>query len=68
MEIVLAALVAAVVAVAVVLLVHRPRPLQTTSGAVAAPERVTAGEGMRKADTEGTEQELAARRAEIARL
>jgi ribonuclease Y len=68
MEIVLAALVAAVVAVAVVLLVHRPRPLQSTSGAVAAPERVTAGEGMRKAGTEATEQELAARRAEIARL
>jgi ribonuclease Y len=68
MEIVLAALVAAVVAVAVVLLVHRPRPLQTTSGAVAAPERVTGGEGMPKAGKEGTEQELAARRAEIARL
>jgi ribonucrease Y len=69
MEIVLAALVAAVVAVAVVLLVHRPRPLQTTSGAVAAPERVTAGESASNAGgKDGSEQELAARRAEIARL
>jgi ribonuclease Y len=68
MEIVLAALVAAVVAVAVVLLVHRPRSLQTTSGAVAAPDRVTPGESMPRAGKDGTEQELAARRAEIARL
>jgi ribonucrease Y len=69
MEIVLAALVAAVVAVAVVLLVQRPRSLQTTSGAVAAPERVAAGEsGPHPVGREAPDEELIARRAEIARL
>ena len=44
MEIVLAALVAAAVAVAVVLLVHRPRTVQAAAGTVATPERTAAGD------------------------
>jgi ribonucrease Y len=69
MEIVLAALVAAAVAVAVVLLVHRPRTVQAAAGTVATPERTAAGDirpaGARR---EALEEELVARRAEIARL
>ena len=68
MEIVLAALVAAAVAVAVVLLVHRPRAVQAGAGAVAAPERGAPGDGAPKARSDGLEEELVARRTEIARL
>jgi ribonucrease Y len=69
MEIVLAALVAAAVAVAVVLLVHRPRAVQATAGTVAPPERARAGDGRAAGATrEGIEAELVARRTEIARL
>ncbi|MET0207156.1 MAG: ribonuclease Y [Thermoleophilaceae bacterium] len=68
MEIVLAALVAAAVAVAVVLLVHRPRAVQAGAGAVAAPERGAPGDGASKARSDGLEEELVARRTEIARL
>ena len=68
MEIVLAALVAAGVAVAVVLLVQRPRAVQAGAGAVAAPERGTVADAGARARSDGLEEELVARRAEIARL
>jgi ribonuclease Y len=69
MEIVLAALVAAAVAVAVVLLVHRPRTVQAAAGTVATPERTAAGDIRPAGATrEALEEELVARRAEIARL
>jgi ribonucrease Y len=68
MEIVLAALVAAGVAVAVVLLVQRPRAVQAGGGAVAAPERAATPEGASKARADGLQEELVARRTEIARL
>jgi ribonuclease Y len=69
MEIVLAALVAAAVAVAVVLLVHRPRTVQAAAGTVATPERTAAGDIRPAGATrEAVEEELVARRAEIARL
>jgi ribonucrease Y len=69
MEIVLAALVAAAVAVAVVLLVHRPRTVQAAAGTVATPERTAAGDIRHAGATrEAVEEELVARRAEIARL
>ena len=68
MEIVLAALVAAAVAVAVVLLVHRPRAVQAGAGAVAAPERGAPSDGAPTARSDGLEEELVARRTEIARL
>jgi ribonuclease Y len=69
MEIVLAAVVAAAVAGAVVLLVHRPRAMHASTGVVATPKRAPAGDvepasGRRDA----LEEELVARRAEIARL
>jgi ribonucrease Y len=72
MEIVLAALVAAAVAVAVALLLQRPRAAPTAAGPVAAPERregahpgaaASAGAG-----GEEIEDELRARRSELARL
>jgi ribonuclease Y len=72
MEIVLAGLVAAVVAVAVallVLLLQRPRPKPAAAAPVAALERSDAPDaealGGRR---EQAEQELAARRSELARL
>jgi ribonucrease Y len=73
MEIVLAALVAAAVAVAVavavVLLVHRPRAVTAAAGAVAAPERAASGDSRPAGATRGAvEEELVARRTEIARL
>ncbi len=68
MEIVLAALVAAAVAVAVVLLVQRPRAVGAGGGAVAAPERPgTGAEGRPLPREDGLEDELVARRTEIAR-
>ena len=73
MEIVLAALVAAAVAVAVVLLVQRPRAAQIAPGAVAAPElrdgaATAAATAATAAASDGAEDELRARRSEIARL
>ncbi|MET0809548.1 MAG: ribonuclease Y [Thermoleophilaceae bacterium] len=73
MEIVLAALVAAAVAVAVVLLVQRPRAAQIAPGAVAAPElrdgaATATARAAPVADSDAAEDELRARRAEIARL
>jgi ribonuclease Y len=69
MEIVLAAVVAAAVAVAVVLVVQRPRTLQAAAGTAAAPERPAPGDGRpATAGREALEEELVARRAEIARL
>jgi ribonuclease Y len=68
MEIVLAALVAAAVAVAVVLLVQRPRAVQAGSGRVAAPERGAVADAGARARSDGLEEELVARRSEIARL
>ena len=75
MEIVLAALVAAAVAVAVVLLVQRPRPasadpLPRAGVAPAPPTRgAAAGGGETRAERrDGLEEELRARRAELARL
>ena len=69
MDIVLAALVAAAVAVAVVLLIHRPRAVQAAAGTVATPERAAGGDSRPAGATrEGIEEELVARRTEIARL
>jgi ribonuclease Y len=73
MEIVLAALVAAAVAVAVALLLQRPRAAPTTAGPLAAPERGDAGAGGSAAapvaaSREVVEDELRARRTELARL
>ena len=68
MEIVLAALVAAAVAVAVALLVHRPRAVQAGASAVAAPEPSAGAEPRTAARRDALEEELLARRAEIARL
>jgi ribonucrease Y len=69
MEIVLAALVAAAVAVAVVLLIHRPGAVQAAAGTVATPERAAGGDSQPPGATrEGIEEELVARRTEIARL
>jgi ribonucrease Y len=69
MEILLAAFVAAVVAVAAVLLVQRPRAAQATAGSALAPERGDPGDGAPgTAAGDGLEDELRARRAEIARL
>jgi ribonucrease Y len=69
MEIVLAALVAAAVAVAVVMLVHRPRTVGA-GGARAAPvEPATAPvEARPPVARDGLEEELLARRTELARL
>ncbi len=68
MEIVFAALVAAAVAVAVVLLVQRPRAVGAGAGAVATPERPASVEGRASGQgRDGLEEELVARRTEIAR-
>jgi ribonucrease Y len=72
MEIVLAALVAAAVAAAVallVLLVQRPRAAVIAPGPIAAPERRDVGtRTVPVAHGEGGQEELSARRSEIARL
>jgi ribonuclease Y len=87
MEIVLAALVAAAVAVAVVLLVHRPRAASPTAGgsgsqspltaaaapsappaAPAAPRRSTAEPQSAPERRDALEDELRARRGELARM
>jgi ribonucrease Y len=74
MEIVLAALVAAAVAVAVALLLQRPRAAPTAAGPLAAPERRdAAGGGSATAPAatttrEEVDDELRARRSELARL
>ena len=67
MEIVLAAGVAAAVAVAVVLLAGRPRAVQAGAGATVAPEPGAGADGRAGAGREGVEEELVARRTEIAR-
>jgi ribonucrease Y len=69
MEIVFAALVAAAVAAAVALLVQRPRAAGIAPAPIAAPERREAGiSGSPAARTEDGQDELSARRSEIARL
>jgi ribonucrease Y len=73
MEIVLAALVAAAVAVAVALLLQRPRAAPTAAGPLAAPERrdrAAAGPATapQAAGADEIEDELRARRSELARL
>jgi len=69
MEIVLAALVAAAVAAAVALLVQRPRAAGIAPATIAAPERREAGlSGSPAARGEDGQDELSARRSEIARL
>jgi ribonuclease Y len=73
MEIVLAALVAAAVAVAVALLLQRPRAAPTAAGPLAAPERRDAAAGgsaaaPAAATREEVDDELRARRSELARL
>jgi ribonuclease Y len=69
MEIVLAALVAAAVAVAVALLVQRPRAMPAAGATVAPPERRDAHDvEAASARSEQVEQELVARRSELARL
>jgi ribonucrease Y len=72
MEIVLAALVAAAVAVAVALLLQRPRAAPTAAGPVGATERREgAPAGVAAAADAGSEEiedELRARRSELARL
>jgi len=69
MEIVLAALVAAAVAVAVVLFVQRPRALPANGGGVSVPERSQPGAApMGPARRDELEEELVARRSELARL
>jgi ribonuclease Y len=70
MEIVLAALVAAAVAVAVALLLQRPRAAQTVAGPLAAPERREAAAGGPVPASRGDEleDELRVRRSELARL
>jgi ribonucrease Y len=68
MEIVLAALVAAAVA-AIVVLVARPRAAPVAGAAVATAEPATANDGQAVASGRaGADEELVARRAEIARL
>ena len=69
MEIVLAALVAAGVAVVVVLVAQRPRAVPAAGAAVAAREPGAAGDDQAAATaTAGLDEELVARRTEIARL
>jgi ribonucrease Y len=69
MEIVLAALVAAAVAAAVALLVQRPRAAGIAPAPIAAPERRDAGvSSSPAARSEDGQDELSARRSEIARL
>ena len=68
MEIVLAALVAAAVAAVVVLVAQRPRAAPV-AGAVATAEPAAAGDAQAAAGSRaGTDEELVARRAEVARL
>src|SRR5215204_3334424 len=69
MEIGLAALVAAAVAVAVVMLVHRPRTVEAGGARVATSEPAPApAEAPPAAARDGLEEELLARRTELARL
>jgi ribonucrease Y len=69
MEIVLAALVAAAVAVAVALLVQRPRAAGIAPAPLAAPERrESSASAAPAARGDEAEEELRARRSEIARL
>jgi ribonuclease Y len=72
MEIVLAALVAAAVAVTVALLLQRPRAAPTAAGPLAAPERRDGAAGgpaaPQVAGDSDVEHELRARRSELARL
>jgi ribonucrease Y len=69
MEIVLAALVAAAVAAVVVLVAQRPRAAPAAGAAVATAEPAAAGDGQTAAaGRAGADEELVARRAEIARL
>jgi ribonucrease Y len=69
MEIVLAALVAAAVAVAVALLVQRPRAAGIAPAPIATPERREASAPVAPAPRgDEAEEELRARRSEIARL
>jgi ribonucrease Y len=70
MEIVLAALVAAAVAVAVALLLQRPRAAQIVAGPLAAPEPrdAAAGGPVPAARRDELEDELRVRRSELARL
>jgi ribonucrease Y len=69
MEIVIAAVVAAGVAVAVAVLVQRPRAMPEASARAVPPAREDAHDtGARGGRREQVEQELAARRSELARL
>jgi ribonucrease Y len=70
MEIVLAALVAAAVAVSVALLLQRPRAAQPANGAPPAPDRgeLPATAGIAPGRAEELEDELKVRRAELTRL
>jgi len=70
MDIVLAALVAAAVAVSVALLVQRPRTAQTVTGAPSRPDRHEGPGGgtIQPGRTDEVENELSARRNELARL
>jgi ribonucrease Y len=69
MEIVLAALVAAGVAVAVVMLVHRPRTVEAGGARAATSDPAPAPTEARPAlARDGLEEELLARRTELARL
>jgi ribonuclease Y len=70
MEILLAALVAAAVAVSVALLLQRPRAAQPANGAPPAPERgdVPAAAAIPAGRTDELENELKVRREELARL
>jgi ribonuclease Y len=67
MDILLAGLVAAAVAVAVVMLVQRPRAVQAGGPAVSAPEARAPAEPKAVGRKDGLEEELVARRTEIAR-
>src|SRR5215213_11080827 len=71
MEIVLAALVAAAVAVSVALLLQRPRTPHPANGNPSVPERgepAAVPSGGQSARTDDLEDELKVRRAEITRL
>ncbi|MBA3261941.1 MAG: ribonuclease Y [Thermoleophilaceae bacterium] len=70
MEIVLAALVAAAVAVSVALLLQRPRAAQPANGTPSGPDRteVAAGSGIPAGRADELEDELRVRREELTRL
>jgi ribonuclease Y len=70
MEIVLAALVAAAVAVSVALLLHRPRAAQSANGTPPGPDRpeLAGAGGTRAGRADELEEELRVRRDELARL